>query len=191
MSKAHLAQPCSKCTDPDACWKADECLLNKPKFEIERRFLVTSNLWELDVSSMSLIQQGYLINNSECILRVRTVTRPAHRMEAWLTVKGKQVGITKPENEVAINSASAFALMSQCPELLRKRRFEVPVDSHTWYVDEFHDQNAGLYIAEIELKSEAEHFNCPPWVGEEVTQDHRYANSNLVKNPFTTWPKKK
>ena len=42
-------------------------------------------------------------------------------------------------------------------------------------------------MAEIELDDEEEYFNRPPWLGEEVTSDERYLNSNLAKNPFTAW----
>jgi adenylate cyclase len=58
---------------------------------------------------------------------------------------------------------------------------------HTWEVDEFHGENKGLTLAEIELSAENEAFEIPEWIGEEVTGDERYFNANLIKNPFTKW----
>jgi adenylate cyclase len=54
-------------------------------------------------------------------------------------------------------------------------------------VDEFHAENEGLLLVEIELKSEDQSFPRPDWLGEEVTSDYRYYNSWLAKNPFTRW----
>ena len=42
-------------------------------------------------------------------------------------------------------------------------------------------------IAEIELREEGERFVLPPWIGEEVSADPRYYNSNLVAHPFKAW----
>ncbi|HDT2310022.1 TPA: adenylate cyclase, partial [Citrobacter braakii] len=49
--------------------------------------------------------------------------------------------------------------------------------------------NAGLIVAEVELKSEEQQFDKPEWIGEEVSGDPRYFNSNLVAHPFTEWDK--
>ncbi|MCH8981484.1 adenylate cyclase, partial [candidate division KSB1 bacterium] len=52
---------------------------------------------------------------------------------------------------------------------------------------EFLGLNRGLIVAEIELQSEDEPFEKPEWIGEEVTADPRYFNSNLVTKPYSTW----
>jgi len=54
-------------------------------------------------------------------------------------------------------------------------------------VDEFHDENEGLLMAEIELPQEDFPFEKPGWLGKEVTNDIRYYNSYLAKHPFSTW----
>ena len=59
-----------------------------------------------------------------------------------------------------------------------------------WEIDEFMDNNDGLVIAEIELKSESEQFDLPPFIETEVTGDPRYYNSNLAKHPYKTWKEK-
>jgi len=70
---------------------------------------------------------------------------------------------------------------------IRKTRYVLVYCGHVWEVDEFHDENSGLIVAEIELNSIDETFDLPPWVGEEVTADYRYLNSNLANNPFGKW----
>jgi adenylate cyclase len=60
----------------------------------------------------------------------------------------------------------------------------------TWEVDEFLQENAGLIVAEVELGSEEERIELPPWVGEEVSHDSRYLNVNLMKHPYSQWGKK-
>ncbi len=42
-------------------------------------------------------------------------------------------------------------------------------------------------VAEIELQREDEVFERPGWLGREVTDDPRYFNANLVRNPYRTW----
>ena len=71
--------------------------------------------------------------------------------------------------------------------IIEKTRHVVQYEGKTWEVDEFHADNEGLTVAEIELDDENEVFERPPWLGEEVTDDYRYLNSNLAKKPFTSW----
>ncbi len=71
--------------------------------------------------------------------------------------------------------------------LIEKNRYKVNIGEHTWEIDEFFGENEGLVVAEIELESEQQQFIKPQWVGEEVTGDPRYFNSNLISNPFKQW----
>ena len=71
--------------------------------------------------------------------------------------------------------------------LIEKTRYKIPVGNLTWEIDEFLGENAGLIVVEVELKSEDQTVDKPVWVGDEVTNDPRYFNANLVKNPFTRW----
>ena len=72
-------------------------------------------------------------------------------------------------------------------ETVKKTRYKVVYENKVWEVDEFHEKNKGLWIAEIELKHENESFKKPEWLLEEVTYDCRYINANLSKNPFSQW----
>jgi len=71
--------------------------------------------------------------------------------------------------------------------LIEKYRRRITFAGNVWEVDEFLGANAGLVVAEIELQSEDQQFDKPEWIGEEVTDDLRYLNSNLIKKPFSTW----
>ena len=51
----------------------------------------------------------------------------------------------------------------------------------------FYGENEGLVVAEVELASEDEAFVKPDFIGEEVTGDIRYYNSQLMKKPYKMW----
>ena len=70
---------------------------------------------------------------------------------------------------------------------IEKTRRVVDVDGTKWEVDEFAGENAGLVVAEVELDSEDQAFHKPSWIGQEVTNDSRYLNSELVMRPFRVW----
>jgi CYTH domain-containing protein len=71
--------------------------------------------------------------------------------------------------------------------LIEKNRYRVEERGFVWEIDEFLGENQGLIVAEIELEREDQEFLKPEWLGEEVTADPRYFNSNLIKNPYTKW----
>ena len=73
--------------------------------------------------------------------------------------------------------------------IIEKNRYKIPHEGLIWEIDEFLGVNAGLIVAEVELSDENQVFNKPEWIGEEISADPRYFNSNLVKNPYTTWSK--
>ena len=153
--------------------------------EIERKFLVKGNAWRTD--NGTFIRQGYLCNDIDGNIRVR-----AKGARAYLTIKGATTGITRPEFEYEIPLADANQMLDElCQKpLIEKIRYEVQMGRFTWEVDEFLGENAGLVVAEIELDDEKQGFPRPDWVGKEVTDDARYLNANLVKNPYSKWGKK-
>lgn len=151
-------------------------------FEIERKFLVTSDDWRSGSVPTEIIQ-GYLSRDPDRIVRVRL-----RGDKAFLTVKGRPTGITRTEVEFPISVENARAMLPLClPPVIEKTRHEVRVGPHIWEVDEFHGINAGLIVAEIELSSEDEPFDRPSWLGLEVSHDRRYSNSHLSQHPFSTW----
>lgn len=149
--------------------------------EIERKFLVKGEDWR-QAKPMRL-SQGYLNRDKERTVRVRIADD-----KAFLTIKGKTQGISRAEFEYGIPVADAQQLLklSDGP-IVEKWRHIVPHQGRKWEVDEFLGENAGLVVAEIELEQEDQAFEQPSWLGEEVTQDPRYSNSNLSANPYNRW----
>jgi len=149
--------------------------------EIERKFLVNGNQWKQ--GQCVRICQGYLNRDKERTVRVRLEGE-----KATLTIKGPNRGAARSEYEYPIPADEAVELLKLCDgPLLEKNRYIVVCDGLTWEVDEFLLDNQGLIIAEVELKSEDQVFNRPEWVGQEVTTDPRYYNSNLCAYPFSKW----
>jgi adenylate cyclase len=153
--------------------------------EIERKFLVRSTLFKKQAFSQNRIKQGYLSSVPERTVRVRL--KGDH---AYITIKGasNKGGVSRFEWEKEISVDEAETLLLLCePGVINKTRFEVKVGNHIYEVDEFYGGNSGLLLAEIELQSEGEAFEKPNWLGQEVTHDSRYYNSNLSNNPFESW----
>ncbi len=151
--------------------------------EIEHKFLVKNSNWKKGIKSFSRIAQGYLNSDPERTTRVRVKGD-----KGYLTIKGKNEGIVRQEFEYEIPLKDAEQLLRICEQpLVEKIRSEVLVGSHTWDVDEFLGINEGLIVAEIELKSTLEEFEVPEWAGKNVSNDRKYYNSSLIKNPFKQW----
>lgn len=145
--------------------------------EIERKFLVKSDAWRAYATRSIAIEQGYLSRQVDCTVRVRTWGEMA-----YLTVKGKTQGATRLEYEYEIPVDEAREMLRELAqgEPLRKTRFLVPADGGLiWEIDVFEGAHRGLVTAEIELPDEAQPFVRPDWLGEDVTGDPRYFNSNL------------
>lgn len=150
--------------------------------EIERKFLVIGDSWRTETPVT--LRQGYLANEISRSVRIRT-----DRSNGYLTVKGKAVGAVRPEFEYAIPLSEANEMLDRLclSPLITKRRHYVAIGGKRWEIDEFLEENRGLVVAEIELQEEDETFDRPPWLGQEVTNDPRYLNANLVNHPFSAW----
>lgn len=156
--------------------------------EIERKFLV--DLSKVDLSKakdIKKIKQGYLVNTPEQVIRLRIIDNGCFCDNAYLTIKGATDNITRSEFEFEIDSVEALNLFSTIKEYISKTRYVFNIKGSIWELDIFHDNNEGLVIAEIELASEDQVFEKPEWILEEVSQDYRYFNNNLLKNPFINW----
>lgn len=150
--------------------------------EIERKFLVKNDSW--CTGSGTLYRQGYLNRHPERTVRVRIAGE-----KAYLTIKGITKGATRKEFEYEIPIVEAEEMLNQLCEkpLIEKRRYQVIVEKKLFEVDEFLGDNRGLVVAEVELISEDEIIPQPDWLGDEVTSDPRYYNSNLSQHPYTEW----
>lgn len=155
--------------------------------EIERKFLVKSTDFKNQATSEEKILQGFLNTHPERTVRIRVKGN-----KGYLTVKGKsnESGTSRFEWETEIEKNDAEELLRLCEEgVLEKTRYEIGVEPHVFEVDEFHRENNGLIVAEIELQDENESFEKPCWLGEEVTGEIKYYNSQLSKNPYSQWEK--
>lgn len=153
--------------------------------EIERKFLVSSMDFKEEAFRKQKLKQGFLSVDPARTVRVRVVED-----HGYLTIKGKakEEGISRFEWERELSLEEAEALYDLClPGKIEKTRYFVRYGNHLVEVDEFHGDNKGLLIAEIELKSEHESYPKPLWLGEEVTGQPRYYNSQLSQHSYTDW----
>lgn len=153
--------------------------------ETERKFLVKDNSWNTGIAGTEY-KQGYLVSMKERAVRIRIAGD-----KGLITIKGPGLdgSLAKPEFEYEIPLADAeeiFATLCE-PDKIEKTRYKVPFENHVWEVDVFHGSNEGLIVAEVELQDEHEEVIIPTWIGEEVSHDVRYFNSELAKKPFSTW----
>lgn len=149
--------------------------------EIERKFLVRPG-WPCPPRGTRL-RQGYLSQGGPVSVRVRTSGE-----HAWLTVKGPATGIARAEFEYEILPSDAEEMLALARTgIIDKTRYLVDHGEQVIEVDVFAGENAGLVVAEVELRSLDEAFAPPAWLGEEVSTDPRYRNSSLAERPFSTW----
>ena len=131
--------------------------------EIERKFLVHKNMdWKSQAYNVSHVRQGYFAAINTVRIRIRDT-------KGYLTIKGKSVdgGLSRYEFEKEITLEEAEQL--------------------TFEIDEFHGENEGLVMAEVELESLTEPFEKPNFIGIEVTGDPRFYNRQMRNYPFTAW----
>ena len=154
--------------------------------EIERKFLILNQDWQEHVGAEVHIAQGYLASNEFSSTRIRIQDDKAN-----INIKSATLGITRTEFEYVIPVDDAQQMINDlCVKpIIEKTRYFVRHNKHTWEIDVFSGDNEGLIVAEIELSSTDEAFETPSWIGEEVSNDARYYNVCLVKNPYKTWSK--
>lgn len=152
--------------------------------EIERKFLPGTDDWRAEVEQSTRLVQGYISRSDSTAVRVRIKGE-----QAELNVKHTLDGINRLEFEYAIPLDDAREILDQVAlrPLIDKTRHLVRHGDHLWEIDEFHGENDGLVVAEIELEDADADFARPAWLGEEVSDDPRYYNSNLSAHPFSTW----
>lgn len=155
-------------------------------YEIERKFLVTGEFKHLATCSTYIVQ-GYLYSSPEKSVRIRIKGD-----KGYVTIKSsiQNTDITRNEWEYEIPASEANEMLRICePGAIEKTRYIVNHGNLVIEIDEFYGANEGLLLAEIELPNESQQFDIPSFLGEEVTGDPRYYNSELSKHPFNSWKK--
>lgn len=164
--------------------------------EIERKFLVkkTGDTYKRAAFSCSHIQQGYIPSPAATVrIRLRqevTAEGEAGQAKAYLTIKSKSAdgGLSRYEFEKEILPDEAQQLLKLCKGgRIDKHRYLVKSGRHTFEVDEFHGDNEGLVMAEVELSDASEAFEKPDFIGMEVTGDRRFYNKHMLIEPFSSW----
>ncbi len=152
--------------------------------EIERKFLLKNDSWKDAVLSSTVIKQGYLAGSDKSSVRIRIEGDKAN-----INIKSMTLAITRQEYEYSIPIDDAEKLLRDLCEQpqIEKIRYIVKYQGHKWEIDVFSGDNEGLVIAEIELQSEDERFSIPEWLGDEVSDQVKYYNVNLIKYPFSSW----
>ena len=147
-------------------------------WEIEHKYLVKDNSYKDMSIRHDLIMQGYISRDKNRTVRVRIIGD-----NAYITIKGETCVDRRAEYETAIPKSDALEILKYIciPPIIEKTRYIVEYEGKKWEVDEFHDNLEGLVIAEIELKYSDEKYSIPPFVGNNVTGDPRYYNSNLTE----------
>ena len=156
--------------------------------EIERKFLVNGDKYR-ENSSKTYYKQGYLSVDKERTVRIRIAGN-----RGFITIKGKTTGCSRQEYEYEIPVTEAEEILDNLclKPIIEKYRYRyIDADNIIWEIDEFMGENAGLTVAEIELPTEDSLFTKPDWIGQGVTDDARFYNSNLIRNPFKRWKNNK
>jgi len=153
--------------------------------EIERKYLVKNDKWRKHVKEDQHITQGY-IKSEDVTVRIRCYKDDR---SAEITVKGKRRGISRREYEYRIPFRDAREMQDLLcqPPLVEKTRHLLEYDNMLWEVDEFHGDNQGLIIAEIELTKTSQVYKLPKWVGRDVSNESKYRNSRLCIHPYKKW----
>lgn len=146
--------------------------------EIERKFLVISDLYKSLAVSCSHITQAYLARQDRGVVRVRI-----RDYEAFITIKSRNTGASRNEWEYPIPVSDAKEMICKISDgkLIDKSRYIVDFDGYIWEVDEFHGALEGLVVAEVELPNESATPKLPPFIGREVTGERRFYNSVLLE----------
>lgn len=143
--------------------------------EIEHKYLVINDSYRSMASESLYICQGYLNRNPERTVRVRTIDD-----KGFLTIKSKNKGDFRLEFEYEIPFKDAKEILKMAePGIVEKTRYLVPYDGYIWEVDEFHGSLEGVLVAEVELHSSDANYTKPPFIGEDITGNPAYYNSNL------------
>jgi len=143
--------------------------------EIERKFLIEKDAFDYKEYPYKELVQGYL--NTAPVVRVRR-----EGDEYYLTYKGSGLMIREEHNLPLTKEAFEHLIKKADGNIIKKKRFFVPLGDLTVELDEFAPPFAPLLMAEVEFatKEAAENFTPPMWFGKEVTNDPEYHNSNMA-----------
>ena len=143
--------------------------------EIEHKYLVVNDSYKGMATGKVEIRQGYLNRNPDRTVRIRKMGD-----KGFITVKGRNKGELRLEFEYEIPCHDAEEILKLAePGIVEKTRYFIPYSGLLWEVDEFHGSLGGVTVAEVELTEVDITYQKPPWIGEDITGNPKYYNSNL------------
>jgi adenylate cyclase len=166
--------------------KMIQCYLPKWKVEVVNGNLSFENkILKSDLQKEAVDEFEKIIEDGGTIApRIRLVNG-----RAFVTVKGPMENYARMEWEWEVLEGSVKDLvMSYRFPFVLKTRYEIPThDDLCWEIDVFEGDNAGLVLAELEVPTSDYSFTRPEWVGEDVTNDDRFGNGSLARDPWCDW----
>jgi len=154
--------------------------------EIERKYLLRNAAWRQQVERSQHFCQGYLSSHHQGKASVRVRLKGE---QGELNIKSLELGSSRQEYEYAIPREDAREMLDTLCQgpLIDKTRHWVDYQGQVFEVDEFHGDNSGLIVAELELAREDQAVQAPEWLGSEVTHLPRYFNVALAERPYCQW----
>lgn len=154
--------------------------------EIERKFLIKNDAFNLDSYDYLELQQAYI--STSPVIRVRqklafTAGNTSPDSEEFiLTVKSKGM-LSRQEFELKLEPEDYKKLLTKAEgNIITKRRYIIPLeDGLILELDYFKDLFDGLVMGEIEFPDEeaAHKYNLPSFILREVTYNKSFHNSNM------------
>ncbi len=144
--------------------------------EIERKFTIKKLPEDLDRYEKKKIVQAYLCR--EPVVRIRKSDD-----SYYMTYKGSGL-ISREEYNLALTAEAFEHLLAKADgNVISKTRYLIPAsDGHTIELDVFDEPLAPLVIAEVEFEDieTAKAYIPEDWFDEDVSEDLRYHNVNMV-----------
>ncbi len=106
---------------------------------------------------------------------------------AWIAVKSPAGTGERYEMEAEVDVAVADQILRRSPNVILKNRHSLWYDEDGWEFDVFGGQNEGLIIAECERLAPVTDLKIPAFCATEVTEDLRFTNDYLSKEPWRQW----
>lgn len=145
--------------------------------EIERKFLVGHDAWRAAAKTSTRIVQAYLALDGDVSVRIRI----RDGKDARMAIKLAHSSLVRDEFEYPVPIADAREMVAACGDrVIEKTRHIVPFGGFVWEVDAYEGALAGLVVAEVELRSEADDPPLPAWLGREVSHDRAWSNATLA-----------
>jgi len=151
--------------------------------EIEKKWLINPQEIPFDLSDAKVFQIEQTYINFSPEMRVRNINQGEQYVFA-LKYDMTEDGMQRTEVEIVITQEEYEALVSKkSGNTIYKTRYQLMVDGELVAIDIFHGDLEGLAYMEIEFPNmeEAQAFEEPEWVVEDVTDNINYKNGYLAR----------